>query len=91
MEKYKHYIVFEMEEYEEVQICESEIIFQCENYYISKKTLDSSTLILTFNQNGFLRGHVYAGGKEFAIESYIKYSSLQIKNWAYDNIAVIKI
>jgi hypothetical protein len=41
------------------------------------------------NQSEMLRGVVYANGKEYTVEQYAPFRSLQIEDTCYDNIIVV--
>jgi len=92
--KIQHYIVFNIghDIGNEVKICESELLFRNESFYITKKVIKNVTLIITHVTKGdFLRGYAYILEKEYPILNYCNWSSLQIKDLCYDNISVCEL
>ena len=43
------------------------------------------------NYSKFIRGYIYKDNREYNIKSFYLYSSLQIGEWAYDNIGICSI
>ena len=74
--------------------CESEKIYDNNNFYIVKKTIKNINIniFITYSKiSGFVRGHVYKDNKEYEILNYIVLSSIQLGNFAYDNVGLCKI
>ena len=79
--------------------CDSEIILETDNFFILKKsnfTLNNNNIIiiLFFEKKDnpykeiFIRGYIYYKNKEYKINNYLRYVSLQIGEFCYDNIRV---
>jgi len=82
-----------------VVICDSSLVYRGPVYSILKKTTTlfdkEITLLLTFsyfnNKENFMRGFAYIHDEEYPISTCYTYSSLQIGQYAYDNITVIRM
>lgn len=86
-----------------VFLCESTKIIETENHTIVRKTIikekamevcygsPPAQMFITYSETGFLRGFLYIKGKEYPILDYNVYCSMQIENWCYDNIAIIRL
>lgn len=77
--------------------CKSKILFQNSNYIIVRKYIEEENnkidifITLSIENDGyekFIRGFLYKNNKEYLIKNYALYSSLQITDWAYDNIGI---
>lgn len=96
-ESVNHYIVFEIDGklQETIYKCESKLLFSSNNYRISYKKILTNTnetinLFITF-ENEFIRGFLYFNNKEYILNNYLLYSSIQINNWCYDNLAICSL
>lgn len=82
-----------------VALCDSSLVYHGPVYFILKKTTSlfdmDITLLLTFsyfnNKESFMRGFAYIHDKEYPISICNNYSSLQIGEYAYDNILLIRL
>lgn len=75
-------------------LCESEKIHDNDNFYIVKKTIKNINIniFITYSKIfGFVRGYVYKDNKEYEILDYTILSSIQLGNFAYDNVGLCKI
>jgi len=96
-ESVNHYIVFENNGklQETVYKCESKLLFSSNNYRIVYKNIltannKSINLFITFD-NDFVRGFLYFNNKEYILNNYCLYRSIQINNWCYDNLAICSL
>lgn len=60
----------------------------CKKFLIGEKEV---SVILTHSETKFIRGFLYYNGKEHEVIDHIMYSSLQIEDYAYDNISGIQL
>jgi hypothetical protein len=71
------------------------LIVNTKDYYVIHKRVTKGEnvmdMILTHSENGFIRGFLYYDNKEFAISDHRTYVSLQIGEFCYDNISVIRM
>lgn len=75
---------------------DAEIILNNSNHYILHKKImkeeKKADLFLTHTRgNNFIRGYLYYDNKEIPILDHRTYVSLQIENYAYDNISVVRL
>ena len=74
---------------------EAEIILDNPNHYIMHKKFmkgeKSVDIFLTHIEDKFVRGFLYYDNKEIPILDHRSYYSLQIEQYAYDNIAVVRL
>jgi hypothetical protein len=96
-ENINHYIVFEINGnlQETVYKCESKLLFyssDCRIVYKNILTTNNETinLFITFD-NDFVRGFLYFNNKEYILNNYCLYRSIQINNWCYDNLAICSL
>jgi hypothetical protein len=75
----------------------SKILFQNSNYIIIQKYIEEENnkidifITISIENDGyekFIRGFLYKNNKEYLIKNYALYTSLQIAEWAYDNIGI---
>ena len=96
-ESIHHYIVFEIDGKlkETVYKCESKLLFSSNNYRVSYKNIltannETINLFITFD-NDFVRGFLYFNNKEYILNNYCLYRSIQINRWCYDNLAICSL
>ena len=74
---------------------EAEMILDNPNHYIMHKKFMKGEkrvdLFLTHVEDKFVRGFLYYDNKEIPILDHRTYYSLQIEEFAYDNIAVVRL
>ena len=91
---------------ENIVKCKSKLSCKTDTFYVSHKTMDFKNkhieMYITFSlvtpkegeENeyyNFTRGVVYIDKKSYNIKNYTSYNSLQIEQWCYDNISVVKL
>lgn len=87
-----------------VHLVESELIFNNNEHYIVHKKLDNLNIFITYKNieenidednkkiySKFIRGYIYKDNLEYNIKLFDLYSSVQIGEWAYDNIGICKL
>ena len=97
-------LVFEKDEYmpivlaighnlkeKNIYICESNVILHTENNYIIHKKCDKFDIFLTYCKENLLRGFLYTKNSETEVLIASTFLSLQIEQFCYDNICVIKL
>jgi hypothetical protein len=70
---------------------DSHLIFKLEGAINNKKITIVYTLSYLNGCEQFLRGFLYVNDKEYLISSVNAYCSLQIEEYCYDNITLVKI
>jgi hypothetical protein len=76
-----------------VLVCEYKKIIKEGEYsviFIESEKKDVKIMITSLN-GGFARGFLYTNEKEFPVVDYKIYSSLQIEDLCYDNIAAVRL
>jgi hypothetical protein len=72
-----------------------DIILNMPNYYIIQRKFlyeeKEVSIFLTHCEKEFVRGFLYYDNKEFAVLEHRTYSTLQIEDFCYDNISVIRL
>lgn len=80
---------------ENMYMADIEMILNMPNYYIfSKKFLYKDlkvNIFLTHSDQDFIRGFLYYNNKEIPVLDHRTYASLQLGQYAYDNISVLKL
>lgn len=80
---------------ENIYISDVEVLLNMPNYYIIQKkiTLNDKLveIYLTHSKNTFIRGFLYYNDKEFEVKDHKTYRSLQVGEFAYDNISVLRL
>uniref|UniRef100_A0A6C0JMC8 Uncharacterized protein n=1 Tax=viral metagenome TaxID=1070528 RepID=A0A6C0JMC8_9ZZZZ len=79
---------------ENVRRCNSTLVMEGENYYTVHRKVDKNIdLLMTYSISpfNFIRGYVYANGKEYNIVKTARYASLQIGNYCHDNVCVVQV
>jgi len=86
--------------------CTSKISCKTDTFFVVKKNMafknKTIEMYLTYSlvdikdekekpQYGFSRGVIYIDNKTYNIKFYGQYNSLQIGEWCYDNIGVVKL
>jgi hypothetical protein len=86
--------------------CSSKLSCKSDNFYVLQKKMDIKNkhieMYLTFSlvtpedeeeksYYNFTRGVIYIDRKSYNIKNYTVYNSLQVENWCYDYIAVVKL
>lgn len=76
-----------------VFICNSELLVNIKNYYVTHKKIIEKEMhiFLTYGNKNLIRGFLYFNGKECEIIDHRKYESLQIGEFCYGNINVIRL
>lgn len=78
-----------------IYISDAAVLLNMPNYYIIQKkfTLNDRLvdMYLTHSENAFIRGFFYYNNKEFNVQDHKTYQSLQIEDFAYDNISVVRL
>jgi hypothetical protein len=75
--------------------CESNLLFENNNFKIIYKKVfhknKNIDIYITYNKNEFLRGFLYIDDKEYIVNDYNCYKSLQVEKYCYDNIDCIML
>ena len=76
-------------------LCESELLMNIADYYIIHKRFmhgeKAINIFVTHSDKKLVRGFLYCNNKEYVINEHKTYASLQIGDWCYDNIAVVRL
>jgi hypothetical protein len=79
---------------ENLYISDVELLLDMQDYYIIHKKVvnneKSFYIFLTHSEN-FIRGFLYYNNKEFIVNDHRTYSSLQIGDYSYDNISIVRL
>jgi hypothetical protein len=71
--------------------CSSTVAFDNSNNYTVQKKCDKFDILLTFSENQFSHGFLYVNNNTNKVLDYRCFQSLQIENYCYGNIGVIKL
>jgi hypothetical protein len=71
--------------------CSSELVFDKSNNYTIKKTCDEFNALLTFSETRFVHGILCANNNDTKVLDYRCFESLQIEDYCYGNIGVVKL
>ena len=71
--------------------CTSTLLLNSTDYRIVHKKCEKFDVFLTYFKNNLIRGFLYTDFGEFNVLMISTFASLQIENFCYDNIAVIKL
>ena len=81
--------------HENTFLCESEMVMDNPDHYIlhtvfmrNEKRCD---IIITYSDKTLIRGFLYYNNKEFVVNDSRTYASLQVGEWCYDNITVVRL
>jgi len=71
------------------------LIINMKDYYVIHRRVTKGEsvmdMVLTHSENGFIRGFLYYDNKEFIISDHRTYATLQIGEFCYDNICVVRL
>lgn len=74
--------------YSSCGVVEQDIETSIEN---KTKKFKEINIVLTYLKNNFIRGFLYIDDKEYPINEYRRYYSLQIEKYSYDNVIGIRL
>lgn len=79
---------------ENVRQCKTKIVIKSENHFSTHIKIEPNiNVVLTYSDEpcAFVRGYVYANGKEYEVVKTANYPTLQIGNFCYDNICTVQL